>query len=90
MAFVGIVCRGKGRQSVRVERRLVGDKVHEFPDLELEIDDEPCAQVRDVVPSNTLMPGYYRYEIRVRENGEILGEGQRDFVALTAQTVSSP
>jgi hypothetical protein len=89
-AFVGIVCRGKGRQSVRVERRLVGDKVHEFPDLELEIDEQPCAQVRDVIPSNTLASGYYRYEIQVRENGEILGEGRRDFVALDSKTVPAP
>jgi len=89
-AFVAIVCRGKGRQSVRVERRLVGDKVHEFPDLELEIDEQPCAQVRDVIPSNTLMSGYYRYEIQVREDDEILGEGRRDFVAFAPQAVVSP
>lgn len=81
-AFVGIVCRGKGRQSVTAERRLVGDKVHEFPALELEIDEQPCAQVRDVIPSNTLMPGYYRYEIQLFQDGSSLETGQRQFVAL--------
>lgn len=89
-AFVGIVCRGKGRQSVTAERRLIGDKVHEFPALELELDDQPCAQVRDVIPSNTLTSGYYRYEIQLRQGGSILETGQREFVALDALTGPSP
>jgi len=89
-AFVGIVCRGKGRQSVRAERRLVGDRVHEFPDLELEIDEQPCAQVRDVIPSNTLTPGFYRYEIQLRQDDSIVEVGQREFVALDGLTGPSP
>ena len=81
-AFVGIVCHGKGGEPVRAERRLVGDKVHEFPEQELEIEEQSCVQVRDVIPSNTLMPGYYRYEVRVRREARIVDEGRREFVAL--------
>ena len=89
-AFVGIVCRGKGRQPVGAERRLVGDRVHEFPDLELENDEQSCAQVRDVIPSNTLTPGFYRYEIRLRQDDSIVEVGQREFVALDAPPRPSP
>lgn len=89
-AFVGIVCRGKGREAVWAERRLVGDKVHEFPAQELEVDEQSCAQVRDVIPSNTLMPGYYRYEIRLRQNESVLEVGQREFVALDEPAAPSP
>jgi hypothetical protein len=81
-AFVGLVCRGKRGGALRAERRLVGDTVHEFPDLHLDAEEQECAQVRDVVPSNTLRPGFYRYEIRVSNDDGILGEGRREFVAL--------
>jgi VWFA-related protein len=81
-AFVGLVCRGKREEALRAERRLVGDTVHEFPDLHLDAEGQECAQVRDVVPSNTLRPGFYRYEIRVSNDDGILGEGRREFVAL--------
>ena len=84
-AFVGLVCRGKRSDPVRVARRLVGETSHGFPDLEIVHDDQPCAQIRDVVPSNTLRPGYYRYEVRVLSGEQTLANGRRDFVALAPE-----
>jgi hypothetical protein len=81
-AFVGLVCRGKRNESVRVERRIVGDSTLDFPDLELDADDDRCAQVRDVVPSNSLPAGYYRYRVVLLASGKKVDEGHRDFVVL--------
>jgi hypothetical protein len=79
-AFVGLVCRGKRKEAVTVRRRLTGESQHEFPDLELDATGERCAQLRDVVPSNSLRPGYYRYEVVVLDPaGKTRDEGHRDF-----------
>ena len=82
-ALVGLVCRGR-RQRGRfdVERSLVGESVVEFPALSFDLEEDRCAQVRDVVPANTLGPGYYRYEVRVLRDGETLDERRHEFLAV--------
>jgi VWFA-related protein len=81
-ALVGLVCRGKAREDVVVvERTLVGDSSIDFPPIELDLAEHPCAQVRDVIPAETLGPGVYRYELRVLRAGEVLSENGRLFSA---------
>lgn len=81
-AFVALVCAGKRRSGpLNLERRLVGPTVHEFPVIEVTPDPQGCAQVRDVVPSNTLKSAAYRFEIVLRDgDGTLLGAGEREFV----------
>lgn len=82
-ALVGLVCRGRHQRGrFDVERSLVGDSEVEFPPLSFDLEDDRCAQVRDVVPANTLGPGYYRYEVRVLRDGESLDERRHEFLAV--------
>ena len=65
---------------------MVGLSAHDFPDLDLGGEHEaPCAQIRDVVPSNTLRPGYYHYDVRVLSEREELASGTREFVVLAPE-----
>jgi len=82
-ALVGLVCRAqrqKGRLSV--DRVLVGDSAVEFPPLVFELGQDRCAQLRDLIPANTLAPGYYRYEVSVSQEGRAVTGGGRDFLAV--------
>jgi hypothetical protein len=82
-ALVGLVCgsrRNKG--DLLVQRALVGNSSVEFPPLSFDLHEGRCAQVRDVVPENTLAPGFYHYDVRVLQEGQPLHESSRDFVVL--------
>jgi len=82
-ALIGLVCRGRKRRGpLQVQRTLIGETAVEFPPLELELAEGPCAQVRDLVPANTLGEGYYRYEISVREGEQTLHHAARDFLVV--------
>ena len=66
LAFVGLVCRGSRKSTtLAVVRALRGERALELPPLELVLDPESCAQVRDLVPADTLAPGQYTFEMRV-------------------------
>jgi hypothetical protein len=67
---------------------VVGGSTHDFPDLELDDDGHGCAQIRDVVPSNTLLPGYYRYEVRVLAPRAELASGAREFVVVAPEAAA--
>jgi len=85
VALVGLVCRGRRQKGkIRVRRNLVGASVTEFPALEFVLQQDRCAQVRDVVPERSLAPGFYRYEVQVTQDDRELAEGQREFVAVGA------
>jgi VWFA-related protein len=80
-AFVGLVCRGrKQHEALVVERTLVGASSVAFPPVTLDGGEERCAQLRDVVPAKVLMPGHYRYEIRVVRDGRELSSIGRDML----------
>jgi VWFA-related protein len=82
-AFVGLVCRGRKAGGVfEVERSLVGDSRVDFDPLILDLQEDRCAQVRDVVSADSLRPGYYHYDLRVSQNGKLLNENRREFVAV--------
>ncbi|MCP3980109.1 MAG: hypothetical protein GY716_12455, partial [bacterium] len=80
-AWVGVVCRGKKeRGPLRVERNLTGESVVPLPPVDLDLSEDRCAQLRDLVPANTLGPGHYRYELRVLEpEGRELSTDVRQF-----------
>lgn len=82
-ALVGLVCHGRRQKGpLTVERTLTGRSAEPFPPLSLELNDDRCAQVRDLLPAGTLGPGYYRYDVRVLEEGEPLHERSVEFYAL--------
>ncbi len=64
LALVAVVCRGRrDRGPLRVDRVLVGETAVELPELVLNVTQDRCAQVRDLIPPRTLGPGNYRYAI---------------------------
>jgi len=79
-ALVGLVCHGRRQKGpLEVERKLTGRHEESFPPLVLDLADDRCAQVRDLLPADTLPPGYYRYEVRVVEEGATLDERSLEF-----------
>ncbi len=81
-ALVGLVCRNKRTKgSLDVERTLEGHSAVEFPPLQFELVGDRCAQIRDVIPANSLEPGAYRYAVRVLHDGELADESARFFLA---------
>jgi hypothetical protein len=77
---MGLVCRGRREQGrLVVERQLVGETRSVFPSLEFDLDDDRCAQIRDVIPANMLGPGTYRYEVRVHRGKDVLHASTREF-----------
>jgi hypothetical protein len=84
-ALVALVCRDRTRRGpVRVERWLAGGERIDFPEVSLDLEDERCVQLRDVVPADTVGPGAYRYEVRIIDRGHAVGEGSLDFQAEVA------
>jgi VWFA-related protein len=89
-ALVGLVCHGRRQKGpLSVERTLTGRHEESFPPLLLDLDEDRCAQVRDLLPADTLPPGYYRYEVRVSEQGEILHERSLEFFVRDGGSESS-
>ncbi len=80
-ALVTLVCRGRrNRGSFTVQRSLTGEGTQEFDPIEVDLLEDRCAQVRDVIPEDSMGPGYYRYELRVLQEGETLDERSRQFL----------
>jgi hypothetical protein len=84
---MGLVCRSRRHKGLlRVERALIGDAAVEFPLLQFELEHERCAQIRDLIPADSLRPGAYRYVLRVTRDGVVLHEVFRDFVAAAPES----
>ena len=80
-ALVALICRSKMvKTALDVTRVLEGASPVEFPPLSLDLNDERCGQVRDMIPAKTLGPGRYHYRIVVREEGSVIGMGETSFV----------
>ena len=79
-ALMTLVCRDKRQNGpLVIERTLVGQTRVVFPDLEFDLEDDRCAQIRDVIPAKTLGPGAYRYELRILQEERTLDEAARKF-----------
>lgn len=80
-ALLSLVCRGARQQgAVSVERTLSGSTAVDFPPIEFDLGDDLCAQVRDVIPPDTLGPGSYRYELRVLKRGETVDRAELEII----------
>ena len=90
-ALVGYVCRGKGeKETLRVERQLVGQSAVTFPPISLEPSGDPCAQVRDMIPAATLGTGSFQYVVTVLRGEEPLAKAQRQVVVTRAESDPAP
>jgi len=79
-ALIGLVCRDRrGGGLFAVERRLIGSAAVEFPPLRIDLTEDRCAQIRDLIPAGSMGPGHYRYEISVSRDDEPLGRLEREF-----------
>jgi VWFA-related protein len=86
-ALMGLVCRSRRDPGpLRVERVLIGEAAVEFPSLEFELAGERCAQIRDLIPADSLGPGLYRYVLRALSGGKVLDEIARDFTATSPES----
>ncbi len=82
-AVIGLVCQRPGdKQAIRIERKLTGQTSVEFPPIDVQPSDDPCSQVRDMIPPGTMGPGAFKYEIRVLRGGEEVAKGEKIFSAI--------
>jgi hypothetical protein len=80
-AAIGLVCRARDQKgSLVVERSIVGESETRFPDQTLDLGQDRCAQILDVIPEKTLSPGRFRYVVRVMGSEGELARGERAFV----------
>lgn len=64
-AVISLVCLGeRRREPLIVERTLTGESVVEFEPMELTLEKDSCAQIRDMIPANTMTPGTFTYSVR--------------------------
>ncbi len=85
-AMISLVCWGqKEKQPFRVERQLVGSSAAEFPPMDLQPDEQRCAQIRDVIRAGTMTDGEFKYEVHVYRADAQIAEGSRDFVAFDGE-----
>jgi VWFA-related protein len=90
-AFIGIVCRGRSAKGgMRVERRLVGETTAEFEPSELDLGEDRCVQIRDLVFERTMTEGTFSYQVRVLRGDEELASGQLDFHAIAGDAAVDP
>jgi hypothetical protein len=83
-AMICLICRWKGRlEQVRVERELSGSSSMAFDPIQLELGDERCVQVRDLIQPGIMTDGLFRYEVRVFDRQEQRATGHRVFDAIT-------
>jgi len=71
-AILTLVCRGRGKGILRIARWLGGETATEFPPMDIEFGAEPCAQIRDVIPSGTMTDGRFEYRLNVLDGAKQL------------------
>lgn len=84
--LISLVCTGEARSQREfwIERRLVGPSSGEFETRHwLPAQDERCVQIRDQIPAAGILPGMFRYELRVRTSSDsesrAVAEGSTEF-----------
>jgi VWFA-related protein len=90
-ALVALVCRGSSKKKTwLVERRLSGDSSADFPPAELDLADDRCAQIRDLVPSGTMTEGQFRYTVRIIDRSHEIASSTHSFTALGPDSLDAP
>jgi hypothetical protein len=83
-AMISMICRWKGHmEMVRVERELSGSTSMAFDPIELDLSNERCVMIRDIIPQGVMTEGMFRYEVRVFDGEEQKASGYRLFDAVT-------
>ena len=91
VALVTIVCKSRDvKDALLVERQLVGASSVHFEPMEMDLHDEVCALIRDVVPPDTMTPGAFRYRIQVHDARDELVRAERRFFAWDGEPLDSP
>jgi hypothetical protein len=84
-ALVCLICRGPGKlDEVRVERELSGATSMKFSPIQVQLGDERCAQIRDLIQPGVMTDGFFRYDVRVFDSHALRVSGHRVFSAVTA------
>jgi len=86
-ALITLVCRAKDeKKPLHVERTLIGETETPVGKDDIDMGQDRCAQVRDLIPRKTLGPGSYRFVVAVSSEGTDLTRIERKFVVpdLTA------
>ncbi len=82
-ALISLICRGRRqRGKLRIERALSGDSAAPFSPIELEMRDDRCVQIRDVVRAGTMNSGMFRYGIKVMRKDVVLSSYEHEFPAV--------
>ncbi len=81
-ALLTLVCRGRGKRKLRVARSLGGETTTEFAPMDIEFDDEPCVQIRDVIPAGTMTDGRFEYRVRVLDGDTELASASQAIYAV--------
>jgi len=77
-AVIALVCGAKGQKgSVRVVRTLIGERDTPVGTTELDLTEQRCAQVVDLIPAKTLGAGRYRFVVAVSSDGNELARDER-------------
>lgn len=78
--LMSLVCRNHEQKgTLSIGRILSGSAAVSFPPLEFDLGEDLCAQVRDLIPGETLAPGAYSYEVLVSQDGTALHRASLDF-----------
>ncbi len=78
--LMSLVCRSQVQKgTLSIGRILSGSATLSFPLLEFDLGEDLCAQVRDLIPEETLAPGAYSYEVLVSQDGAPLHRASLDF-----------
>jgi hypothetical protein len=79
-ALVCLVCRDRvPKSALRVERELSGETFILTEPVEIDLGNERCVQVRDLVGPGTMTEGFFRYDVRVFDADRQVAAGSRIF-----------
>jgi len=82
-AVIVFVCRAKDqRKPLRVVRTLFGEAETPVGTTELDLRQERCAQVIDLIPRKMLGAGRYRFIVTISSDGKELTRGERALLVL--------
>ena len=77
-AVIVLVCRAKDQKKpLQVARTLFGEAETPVGTTELDLSQERCAQVVDLIPPKMLGAGRYRFIVTVSSDGKELTRGER-------------
>jgi VWFA-related protein len=84
-AVVALICRAKKQKGpLVVERRLAGDSAAHFPEMSLDLGDDRCAQIRDLIPAASMTEGMFTYEVRVLQKDAEVAAASHRFATVEA------